>query len=789
MSLYKQKSSLELLEEIDLLYYDLTLMELEDIVWDELSESGDHIVPQPGGEQEPASLLQGDSHRKFCEAVNVVERVVDSKTSGSHNDSNGKEEYDMHSKGGQPTPLLETGSWSNMDADEFAAAYYSECADKAGVASRESKISDNGCENNNAERAGSDVMSDFCVDGPMLGNRDSATESNLCDFLFIDLSPPESDLEIFGNEHDDKNNSNLMDYGWPSIGNFEDIDRMFRTCDSTYGQGSSGNGDELLWAPSSPCPIDCPGEVSKSGLGSPSGSSALKRKSEQYEAGMEFMPCENPPCDSDKKANSCILQTSDWNSGADGSLNSFGINVSHQDGDAQSKETSMSKDQTSKIRGELHESNGRKEEKVESQSQVHKEKGCLRNTDMANMQKKQSKNRKQLDGKSKDQTLEHPSSNPLNVNGSVQQFMSLRPATSAPSAMQVFPSPLLSQQKQYWGPDSFRYLQTNIPYMHVGYGYPPNQIPVMPTMPNIKSHNQGQPVVAGYKFSIDSNNSQTVKRTMESAARPLFMTPQEKIEKLRRRQQIRATLAVDNQSQQQLCQSSCDRPSVQKQSQETQSSEEIEVKREVEDKSTDFSAVEMDSTTHDRSCMSSMSSDEISLEETSFRQLQDVMSQLDLKTKLCIRDGLYRLARSAVQRHHINDTSSSSKKGLPFSEEFSTHDELKFSRSAGLIDMETETNPIDRSIAFLLFHRASDPFKRSNSDTLPLESHILVNLSKLSLPPNPELNPIQATPPSPIDMELKEQKLHCNTTQPLTSDQQVCLKDPIKTKEEHDQMH
>lgn len=27
-------------------------------------------------------------------------------------------------------------------------------------------------------------------------------------------------------------------------------------------------------------------------------------------------------------------------------------------------------------------------------------------------------------------------------------------------------------------------------------------------------------------------------------------------------------------------------------------------------------------------------------------------SQMDLKTKLCIRDSLYRLARSAQQRHH-----------------------------------------------------------------------------------------------------------------------------------------
>ncbi|KAF7062322.1 hypothetical protein CFC21_068936 [Triticum aestivum] len=51
----------------------------------------------------------------------------------------------------------------------------------------------------------------------------------------------------------------------------------------------------------------------------------------------------------------------------------------------------------------------------------------------------------------------------------------------------------------------------------------------------------------------------------------------------------------------------------------------------------------------DGSFVSSLSSDN-SVEESSFQQLQDAVSQLDVKTKLCIRDGLYRLARSAQNR-------------------------------------------------------------------------------------------------------------------------------------------
>lgn len=98
--------------------------------------------------------------------------------------------------------------------------------------------------------------------------------------------------------------------------------------------------------------------------------------------------------------------------------------------------------------------------------------------------------------------------------------------------------------------------------------------------------------------------------------------------------------------------------------------------------------------------ISSISSelDEISLEATSFRQLQQVMKQLDLRTKLCIRDSLYRLATSAEQRHN-NPSFSSGDIGGPLMAQRSDN---------GLMDMETDTNPIDRSVAHLLFHRPSE---------------------------------------------------------------------------------
>ncbi|KAK1359266.1 hypothetical protein POM88_043740 [Heracleum sosnowskyi] len=90
-----------------------------------------------------------------------------------------------------------------------------------------------------------------------------------------------------------------------------------------------------------------------------------------------------------------------------------------------------------------------------------------------------------------------------------------------------------------------------------------------------------------------------------------------------------------------------------------------------------------------------------SLEATSFRQLQQVMEQLDLRTKLCIRDSLYRLARSAEQRHN-NGGPGGDRDARTFMVDGTN-------KSSGYIDIEADTNPIDRSVAHLLFHRPSVP--------------------------------------------------------------------------------
>ncbi|XP_062215447.1 protein LNK1-like isoform X2 [Phragmites australis] len=116
---------------------------------------------------------------------------------------------------------------------------------------------------------------------------------------------------------------------------------------------------------------------------------------------------------------------------------------------------------------------------------------------------------------------------------------------------------------------------------------------------------------------------------------------------------------------------------------------------------------------------SSMSSDN-SVEESSFRQLQDAVSQLDVQTKLCIRDGLYRLARSAQHRQVFPNTTNSNGDSQDAKDMQNAETSRKFVDPRSI---ETQTNPIDRSIALLLFHQSLDHVAGAVDDSSSLKSH------------------------------------------------------------------
>ncbi|XP_008813419.1 uncharacterized protein LOC103724051 [Phoenix dactylifera] len=109
----------------------------------------------------------------------------------------------------------------------------------------------------------------------------------------------------------------------------------------------------------------------------------------------------------------------------------------------------------------------------------------------------------------------------------------------------------------------------------------------------------------------------------------------------------------------------------------------------------------------DESQMISMLSDEHSLEETIYYHLQDTLRKLDTGLRLCIRDSVFRLARSATERQSISDSSSTNKSNKDEEVVAANGQMNNNGRAASSPTSETDTNFIDRIVAQLLFHRSS----------------------------------------------------------------------------------
>ncbi|KAK8661950.1 hypothetical protein V6N13_091538 [Hibiscus sabdariffa] len=194
-------------------------------------------------------------------------------------------------------------------------------------------------------------------------------------------------------------------------------------------------------------------------------------------------------------------------------------------------------------------------------------------------------------------------------------------------------------------------------------------------------------------FEVSPVKSNPVNRSAPTAAKSSRMTPQEKIEKLRRRQQMQALLAIKKQQKQFTHQVPSTNHAV---FQNTGQENQFQLAEDVEDLSPLASFDPNSPLEKNDSDMVAVAIDDHSVEDTVLNQLQDIIAKLDIRTRLCIRDSLFRLAQSAMQRHYGSDTSSTSKISK-YENEDENHNRMS--------ETETETNPIDRTVAHLLFHQ------------------------------------------------------------------------------------
>nr|XP_043610044.1 protein LNK2 isoform X2 [Erigeron canadensis] len=200
--------------------------------------------------------------------------------------------------------------------------------------------------------------------------------------------------------------------------------------------------------------------------------------------------------------------------------------------------------------------------------------------------------------------------------------------------------------------------------------------------------NQHTAVLTLSHQQASSSSSYLLDKVPNIPLTPLSMTPQEKIEKLRRRQKMWAFLAIRKQQQKfshEESQMQFTRAGNVEIDESLGTCMSLDVSSPLEQSDSDTRTVMLDKST---------------LEDNILHQLQNVIATLGIDIRLCIRDSLFRLAGSAFQRKNYGDTVTASRINTDESiEEGSSSKSL-----TKMHDGETKTNPIDRAVAQLLFH-------------------------------------------------------------------------------------
>ncbi|XP_062199375.1 protein LNK2-like isoform X2 [Phragmites australis] len=322
--------------------------------------------------------------------------------------------------------------------------------------------------------------------------------------------------------------------------------------------------------------------------------------------------------------------------------------------------------------------------------------GITKQENKGDVQKKPVRSRRKLEERCKSKI----SSNTSGLSQSKGQ----NPPASLQAPMQTVQTP---QYAPFHDGKNMGQVQHSNQFMFPGYGYPAYPFPTIPLVSNIQAKgHQPKPASTSYRPSTDSpKNLSSIEKSQDIPSKPLTMTPQEKIEKLRRRQQMQALIAIQQQ-QQQLGQegSSSDIMAPHVYSLRNKNPDSLGTSIVIDENANKVFSPELIPSSHEEVHKSSAIPDDPFIEEKIYYQLQDALGKLDTRTRLCLRDSLLRLAHSATERQIAGDRSSTNKTNKDEDEASENDASSRRKRSPGK-EAETNTNPIDRIVAHLLFHR------------------------------------------------------------------------------------
>ncbi|XP_047981531.1 protein LNK1-like isoform X1 [Salvia hispanica] len=531
----------------------------------------------------------------------------------------------------------------------------------SGLASEKTTSSTNVHESSNADTHGNQ----FCVDGTVVGVGTTGFKTNSSTDPLGDITHAGNNLNFFEND-EVKDSSDFFNFGWPEIENFEDVDRIFRSCDSTFGLGASRE-DEFPWYSASDN-IGGTGELVNSDVKFPS---PELNSLENISSNHGFLKAHSSN-DGAVMGAPIRLRDNSWISEKPDSY------VSFSDGPAIA--------------------NGEQEFTPRSHLNGH--------------QKQVKQN--QSSGKIKEHNYGHGTSK---LPDEIVQSPSRAKSHQAFSFQQ--------QPKNVLPTESCNYLQNHLSYVHPDNSHSSDLTSLNPTPSAVKTEANELTSSSTRDSSHTSNLLPSVDGSHDHPLPPPVPTGTGKGVKLHSRHGSQSLANSNIKPASLVVQATSSDPG--------SLTEEAHYARDKSDNHNDsaevchFVPAELGFSNAQESSTSS-DMDDVSLEAASFRQLQLVMEKLDLRTKICIRDSLYRLARSAEQRHSHANSNSSFDDGRDASGTLVTEGEKSF------MDIETNTNPVDRSVAHLLFHRPSESSPAPAQDSLPFKSPSMVRGSDTSRP-------------------------------------------------------
>ncbi|KAH9537072.1 hypothetical protein CY35_16G032700 [Sphagnum magellanicum] len=477
-------------------------------------------------------------------------------------------------------------------------------------------------------------------------NDNMYTEDDICiinppsKFELGDDDPEDTEIPLYRKESD----LGKMDFNWDdNFGTLEDVEKLFRT-DSSFGQTCEPNGDGLQWPQGAICSSDLP-ESNCDG--------AANDKVDASDMKLEFVSVDTPTCPSldisqVPNVKEQCLDTDVTSRSLPGpvqlqlpqQLPDLAGSGQMVKGIANAMTPIWKSQDDSEAPSLIFSSSERA-----SRAQVHRA-------------RRHAANRKRLGGRFKrhlhsqktGQEVQRghrewhlsqlmPLQMPMHSNLSLPPSVSVQPV---PSAMQAVVQPLM-------------------PYMPPAYPQPLHPVPTLAPTPSFPGqvHQQPQEMYNGCQqpFSIPHQqphlNQHQLRPLLEvsipvPASSPI-MTPEEKLEKLRWRQQMQASLAVGQLASQVM--TCLDAPVLSKliaQPQEVLAACEPEPEPEVNTLSSNNP--ETPRSVGQSSAGALLNEEDETLPATVLHQLESTMMKLELGTRLDIRDALYRLAESAKKR-------------------------------------------------------------------------------------------------------------------------------------------